>query len=223
MIVILQGRLRSTRLPAKGFLPFFGQTVWERMCDIGRAIRGASEVVFATGDLPENHLARPLVEAKGVRFFAGSEDHVLERFCKVVESAPDDYVVRLTCDNYLIQPDVVEGLASAVMERDAAYGFVAPLSHFAGEVVSTRALLGLWRSGAYSPESREHVTWEIRRDPGLARVELPAGYLGLDHASSPTLDSVDDFVTMRSLEQRHPLLAEARCLPVLQRLFPYLR
>lgn len=220
MIVILQGRLRSTRLPAKGFLPFHGQTVWERMCDIGMAIHGVREVVFATGDLPENHLARPLVEAKGVRFFAGSEDNVLERFCKVVETGGHDLVARITCDNYLVQPEVVEGLADAVRARDAAYGFVAPLSHFSGEIIATRALLDLWRSGTYSPESREHVTWEIRRDPRLPKVEMPADYLGLDHAHSPTLDSVDDFIRMKHLEQTHPGLKPVRCLDVVRQTFP---
>lgn len=212
MLIILQGRVRSTRLPGKGFFTFFGQTIWERMCDIALAIGGAREVVFATGDLPENHLMRPLVEGRGVRFFAGNEDNVLERFCRVAATSPAEYVVRLTCDNYLIQPEVVEGLVDAVRAGAADYGHVLPLSHFAGEVIRRQTLLDCHASGTYTPQAREHVTWDIRRSTSLRQVALPADFLGLDHGYGLTLDDVDDLIRMKRLEQTCPDLRPVRCL-----------
>ena len=212
MIIVLQARLRSTRLPAKGFLPFFGQTVWERMCDIALAVRGAEEVVFATGDAPGNELGRRLVEAKGVRFFSGSEDDVLARFYHATAGSRADHVVRLTCDNYLAQPEVIEGLVAAVRADKADYGYVAPLSHFAGEVVSRELLHGHFLSRRYSPKAAEHVTWDIRNDDRTRKLALRDDYLGIDHRSGLTLDNIEDFITMKRLEAAFPSLAETRCL-----------
>ncbi|MDB4492507.1 hypothetical protein N9200_00670 [Akkermansiaceae bacterium] len=212
MLIIMQGRLRSTRLPAKGFLPFFGQTVWERMCDIALEISGENQVVFATGNLPENKIAQSVIEAKGVRFYAGSEDDVLRRFCRVAENSNAEYVVRLTCDNYLVQPDVVEGLVSEVSTADADYGYISPLSHYAGEVIRRQVLLKSWRSGSSSDMAIEHVTWDIRQDPKVSKVVLPDDYLGLCHEKSVTLDSIEDFIRMKALERDCPELKAPRCL-----------
>jgi spore coat polysaccharide biosynthesis protein SpsF len=218
VIIVMQGRVRSTRLPGKGFFTFFGQTIWERMCDIACEVRGVREVVFATGDLPENHLIRPLVEARGVRFFAGSEDNVLERFCSALEGADDDYLVRITCDNYLIQPDVIEGLVKAVRAADADYGYIKPLSHFAGEVVRIRTLRECVAGGLYSELAREHVTWDIRRSEGTRKTALPPDFLGLDHVNGVTLDTVEDLILMKRLEATLSGLRPVRCLEALKHL-----
>jgi len=216
MIVVLQGRVRSTRLPGKGFFTFFGQTIWERMCSIALAITGVEQVIFATGNLDENRLIEPFVTAQGVRFFAGSEDDLLERFSHAIESTTAEYVVRLTCDNYLAQPEVVEGLLGAVSTAGADYGFVEPLSHYAGEVVRRSTLLDAHASGLSTAMAREHVTWDIRRSAAVKKMALPCDYLGLDHARSVTLDTIDDLIQLKTLERTQPLLRPVRCLAALR-------
>lgn len=216
----MQGRVRSLRLPGKGFFTFFGQTLWERMCDIGKEIRGANEVVFATGDHVENRLVQPLIESKGVRFFMGSEDNVLQRYCDVVRDSSAEYVVRLTCDNYLIQPELVEALAAAVREKNADYGYIEPLSHYAGEVIRREVLLQEYRSGKYTPLAREHVSYDIRQSTTYRQVTLPADYGGVDHRHSLTLDTLDDLLVMKRLERSYPGLAQPRSLEELRKVDP---
>jgi spore coat polysaccharide biosynthesis protein SpsF (cytidylyltransferase family) len=218
MIIVMQGRVRSTRLPGKGFFTFFGQTIWERMCDIAREVRGVSDVVFATGDLPENQLIRPIVESKGVRFFIGSEDNVLERFCLAVDGTDADYVIRITCDNYLVQPDVIENLAAIVRDERAEYGFVEPLSHFAGEVIRVEALREAWACGDITDLTREHVTWDLRQSRATNKVRLPPDYLGIDHACRLTLDTFEDLILMKTLEAEQPQLEPVRCLDAVRHL-----
>lgn len=220
MIIVLQARLRSSRLPAKGYLPFFGQTVWERMCDIALAVRGANEVVFATGDATGNELARPLIEAKGVHFYSGSEENVLERFCHAVEHSQAEFVTRLTCDNYLALPEVLEGITTDVRDGNFDYGHVSPLTHFGGEVIRRELLLDHWRSGKYSSMAAEHVTYDIRETFTCRKLTLPSDYLGINNTNSPTLDSIDDFVLMKRLESRHPELRSVRCLAAVREIFP---
>ena len=212
VLVIMQGRLNSSRLPGKGLFTFFGQTIWERMCDIGSAIGPSVEVVFATGDRPENYIAKEFIEAKGVRFYAGSEDNVLERFASVSQQSSANYIVRVTCDNYLIQPAVISGLISLVSNEDADYGYVEPLSHFAGEVIRRELLVEEFISGKYSEMAREHVTFDIRSNRKYKLVTLPSDYLGIDHHQSITLDSLEDLIRLRKIERRYPGCSRVSCI-----------
>lgn len=215
MIIVMQGRLRSTRLPGKGFFTFFGQTIWERMCDIALAVEGVDEVVFATGDIKENELMRPLVEAKQVRFFKGSEDNVLQRYVEAIKHYRGEYLIRLTCDNYLVQPEILENMIAAAKTSDTDYVYVQPLSHYAGEVVSCEALRASYRKG-YTPKAREHVTWDIRESGNYKILSLPSGFLGVDHAASETLDTLEDLIRMKRLEQDCSFLSSVRCLEQLR-------
>ncbi len=201
-------------MPGKGFFTFFGQTLWERVCDIALAVRGCEKVVFTTGNLPENQLIRPLVEAKGVTFFSGSEDNVLERFCRAIDGYDGEYMVRLTCDNYLIQPEVIEGLYEETRMKNADYGYVKPLSHYAGEVVRCEALR-CCLAGKHSAQAEEHVTWDIRTNPEYTKVAELEEYMGLDHSHSLTLDTVEDLIIMKQLEWNCPDLKPVRCLKAL--------
>lgn len=212
VVVIMQGRLGSTRLPGKGLFTFFGQTIWERMCDIGKEIKGVNEVVFATGDRPENYVAKDLIEAKGVRFYAGSEENVLQRFALIAQESEADYVVRFTCDNYLIQPDVVEQLIAEMYTHDADYGYVDPLSHFAGEVIRRDLLVQHYGSGEYSEMAKEHVTWDLRHRDGIKQVVLASGLGGLNHQEGITLDALDDLVQLKKIESEFNGCRNVRCM-----------
>ncbi len=190
------------------------------MCAIAKDVNGVEDIIFATGNLPENELMRPLVEAAGVRFLMGSEDNVLERFCEAVRPSRAEYIVRLTCDNYLIQPQFIEALAQSVETARADYGYIEPLSHYAGEVIRREVLLREFDRGDYSPLAREHVTYDIRGDQTVARKTLPADFGGVDHRQSLTLDSLDDLIQLKRLERKYPDLARLRCMETLQKISP---
>ena len=188
------------------------------MCDIASEITFVEKVVFATGDIPENYLMKSLVESKGVEFYAGSEENVLERFCDVIRLHTYEYVVRITCDNYLIQPELIEDLYRLVRKKDADYGHISPLSHYCGEIIRSKLLLDSLDSGSASEMSVEHVTWDIRNSAEIKKVTLPDRYKNLNHTNSLTLDNVDDFLKMKYLEQNRPDLEHVRCLGALGKL-----
>lgn len=215
MVIVMQGRLHSTRLPGKGFFTFFGQTIWERMCDIALSVKGVEEVVFATGDNPDNELIRPLIEAKGVRFFKASEDNVLQRYYEAIKNYKGDYLIRLTCDNYLIQPDLLEELYKITVKDKADYGYIEPLSHYAGEIIKCSTLREACL-GSYSEEAREHVTWDIRNSHSTKKVVLPYSYMGINHKKSITLDTIEDFIKLKKLESLEVALKEIRCLDAIR-------
>jgi len=210
MIVIMQARLGSTRLPGKAFFTFFGQNMIERSISIAQSISGVDRIILATGDRPQNLALKPYVEQAGAEFFVGSEDNVLERFIGAMEGYEGKYCLRMTCDNYLIQPEVIEALYAEAVKLNADYAFIAPLSHFSGEIISCDRLRESFQSD-YSDEAKEHVTWDVR-ESGINVLALPSDFKSLDHGCTLTLDTLEDLLTMKALELKHPELAETRCL-----------
>lgn len=216
-VVVMQGRVRSSRLPAKGFFTFFGQTIWERMCDVALGIEGVGEIIFVTGDLPENRIIRPLIEKKNVRFFEGSENNVLERFVKAIDASDASFVIRLTCDNYLAQPSLTSKCLEYLRKDGAQYACIGnPLSHYSGEAVCAQLLREQYYTAQYSDQAKEHVTWDIARSEGVDRIVLPSTFGGIDHQNSLTLDTVEDFVIMKNLEMNWSGLAKVECLSTLK-------
>ena len=217
MIAILQARLGSTRLPGKVLFTFFGQTIVQRVCAIAHSVAPVERVIVATGRRAENRILKGLVEAAGAEYFEGSEDDVLQRYIDCAQGYVGEYILRLTCDNYIAQPALIEGLYDAVAANNADYGFVAPLSHFAGEVIRAEVLRA-YAGSPTSSEAKEHVTWDIRNDPQLKKVELDSDFMQVDHTDRITLDTLDDLILMKELEVENIELKPVRCLSTLMEL-----
>jgi len=215
MIAILQARLKSTRLPGKALFTFFGQNMLERAISIAREIDQVERVVLATGDCEENQVFKRYVENAGAEFWVGSEDNVLQRFCEVIASYDGEYCLRMTCDNYLIQPDVIEGLYLEAKQSEADYAYISPLSHFSGEIIRCETLVDCYQRG-YSAEAKEHVSWDIRNSTKANIVTASPDFLGLNHTSKITLDTLEDLIEMKRLESEHPGLEQIRCLETLK-------
>lgn len=209
--LVLQGRIKSSRLPCKGYLTFFNKTIWERMCDIAHAIDIPKKIVFATGDDAANTISKPVFERSKIDFFVGSESNVLKRFCDVAKKYPSKYIIRLTCDNYLLQPELVEDLYELVLRGDADYGFIRPLSHYCGEIIRSETLIEQINQESNSL-SQEHVTWGIRNSNKYKVTSLGENYKNINHSTSVTLDTVDDFIKMKTLEVAMPNLEKIKCL-----------
>lgn len=212
-IVVLQGRIRSTRLPGKGFFHFFDKTVWARMCEIALNCNFADKVIFATGDNSGKFLTQSIVKGSGIELFVGSESNVYDRFYKVSKKFPSEYVVRVTCDNYLAQPELLEDIFDLVESQKADYGFIEPLSHFGGEVIRS-SLFENFRNP--SKEAQEHVTWDFRKNDRVSKVSFPSNYKGIDHSKSITLDNIEDFILMKKIESSSEVFRKVRCLDALR-------
>lgn len=195
---------------------FFGQTMIERACAIALQVAGVERIVLATGDRPENQVFKPYAAKMGVEFFVGSEDNVLKRYCDAISGYSGEYLLRMTADNYLIQPDVLEAIHRQATQNKADYAFVLPLSHFGGEIIRCDTLrASLARN--YSLDAKEHVSWDIRNDVGAKKATLPQDLLGIDHGQKIALDDVGDLVQMKRLEEEFEELQSCRCVEAVRR------
>jgi spore coat polysaccharide biosynthesis protein SpsF len=118
-------------------------------------------VVVATTVEPADIVIADLVSGLGYAFFRGSENDVLDRYYQAARTHAPDYVVRITSDCPLIDPDLVDQIIERALETGADYASnCLERSYPDGtdtEVFKFSALERAWRE-ASEPSQREHVT-----------------------------------------------------------------
>ncbi len=141
-----------------------------------------------------------LAREEGFELFIGSEEDVLDRFCRAAARFGVQRVVRATGDNPLVSPAQVRSL----LELHQARGW--QLSHYLGpplgtgvEVVEASALAEAGEK-ATDPYEREHVTPYLYRHPERFRVgEPPCPAAWHMPEARLTLDTAADYELLRKL------------------------
>ena len=108
VVVIVQARMGSTRLPNKVMKTIAGVPMIEVL--LTRLARAAEvdEIVVATSEAPHNQPLADHVARLGYRCCRGSEDDVLARFVEAAHEAGANVVVRITGDCPLVDPVLVD-------------------------------------------------------------------------------------------------------------------
>ena len=208
VVVVIQARLASSRLPAKILLDLGGVTALERCLRRARRFAHVSEVVIATSDLPGDDVIAAVGRRLGARVVRGSETDVLSRFAKAARETEAEVVVRCTSDCPLLDPTlsslVIERFLSAPGGVDyAANVLERRLPRGLDTEVIGRAALDRADREANSPDEREHVTLHIYRHPERFRC-LPVTAEGGEDRSSLrwTLDTLDDYRLLHAVFER---------------------
>ena len=201
ILAILQARLSSTRLPGKVLKPILGVPMLLRQIERVRRARGMERLVLATSDDPSDDAIEKLCHENDIECFRGSLNDVLDRFYQAAKDRNPDYVVRLTGDCPLIDPDIIDKVARhcVVGEFDYASNTIKPTfpDGLDVEVFRFECLEAAWRE-ATLPSQREHVTPFIHQQPGRFRIGNYAGTRDLSHLRW-TVDETPDFELIRQI------------------------
>jgi spore coat polysaccharide biosynthesis protein SpsF len=106
--IFLQVRMGSTRLPGKAVKKIMGKTIVELIVERLRAVKSAEKIVLVTGPFKKNEALVKEAERLGIEYFCGSEENVLDRFCKAIQKFHPDIIVRITGDCPLVDPFLIE-------------------------------------------------------------------------------------------------------------------
>lgn len=168
IIVLVQARLSSSRLPGKVLQPLGSRVVVGQVFHQLSFLRNSSQIVLVTS--VENSDS-PLVDwaiEQNVPYYRGSLHDVLDRYYQAALYYKADAIVRITADCPLIDPQVVDVVIHRFMESGVDYcSNVLPPTFPDGldtEVIKFSALQTAWRE-ATLPSEREHVTPYIRNHP----------------------------------------------------------
>ena len=196
----IQARMSSARFPGKVLAPFRGEPVVLHAVRAATAAVGEDAVVVATSTAPSDDPLCAYLDSIGVAVVRGPLDDVFERFRLAARTHPCDWMLRLTADSPLLDPEVLRRVVAAGAGSAAdLVTTTSPRTYPKGmnaELIRVETLQRI-DAAELDDDDREHVTRFFYRHPArFTIVNVESGDPALaEHDLS--VDTVDD---LRRLE-----------------------
>ena len=166
-ILITQARTGSTRLPRKVLMEINKSPLLKIHLDRLNNTKKVDKIIVATTYNVEDNIIEKMVMDWGFEVFRGSENDVLDRYYQSVINIKPTWVVRVTSDCPLLDPELVDAVISFAQVNDVDYASNGIIENFPDgqdvEVFKFSALEKAWREAKLKSE-REHVTSYIRNN-----------------------------------------------------------
>lgn len=215
---IAQARMTSSRLPGKVAKDICGKPVLYRMIERMKLTRHENiDIIIATTNNPEDDIIEKMAIDYGVKVYRGSENHVLSRYYYAAKENNVDIIVRVTCDELLLDPrwlfdDLLEEFlesgtydyysvskydneTNSWIENEPSCGCNVEIFTFAG--------LERCMKETNNPYCIEHVTPFFYMNPDLFRCGgHGSNYVGpniLPYKFGTSLDTENDLIFLRNL------------------------
>jgi spore coat polysaccharide biosynthesis protein SpsF len=206
VLVIVQARMGSSRLPGKVALDVAGAPMLLRQLERIAAARTPIEVCVATTTLPEDDLIVDIARAFGARWHRGEALDCLKRHVTAATEAKAEIVVKIPSDCPLIDPGAIDLVVGRFLKAGGAFDYVSnlrPTSWPDGndvEIMTLDALRAADREAVRTID-REHTTPFLWCQPERFRCENVRWPAGVDGSSSYrfTVDYPEDYVFVRAV------------------------
>lgn len=204
--VLIQARMGSKRLPGKVLKKIKGKTLIEILLDRLKKSKRPDKLIVLTSQSQSDDVLADYLENKSITYFRGDENDVLDRYYSAVQKYPCDYVVRITGDCPLIDPNLLDQLIDLALNTDSDYCSNLFYESFPDgqdiEVFKYNVLKKAWIEAKLLSE-REHVTPYIIKNTDLKGGELfKAKTYDSDSDYSSvrmTVDTLSDFNAIKTL------------------------
>lgn len=164
VVLIVQARMGSTRLPGKSLMDLAGAPLVGRILERVKRCRQIDEIVLAIPDTAADAPLGELGRSMGVTVFAGSEHNCLDRYYRAARASRAEIVGRLPADNITPEPSEIDRIAEHHRGLDRP-GFSSNLTQVFGngypdgigaEMFDFALLERAWRRES-DPRRLEHV------------------------------------------------------------------
>lgn len=200
ILVVIQARRTSSRLPDKIMLPLADEPLLVRIVERINASKIPKEIVVATTTNKDDDKVVELCKKYNIKYFRGHPTDLLDRHYKAGLEFNADVVVKIPSDCPLICPDVIDRILEFHLENNDKFDFVSnlhPATYPDGndvEVIPMNILEIAWKEAKQSFE-REHTTPFIWERPKRFRIGNVEWETGLDFSMSHrfTIDYREDY------------------------------
>jgi spore coat polysaccharide biosynthesis protein SpsF len=211
ILAILQARLSSTRLPKKVLKPLLGEPMILRQIERLQRSKQIDKLVVATSNELSDDPIESLCRKNNIQCFRGSLDNVLDRYYQAAIIDNPDYIVRLTADCPLADPNVIDNVISFYMAGNYDYASNTLSPTFPDgldiEVFKFSCLEQAWKEARLSSE-HEHATPYIYNNPLKFKLGNYVNTTDLSHLRW-TVDEPEDFEFVTKVyESLYPINSE---------------
>lgn len=205
VVVVVQCRLSSSRLPRKALLNLGGKPVLEWTLSALKKVKASKYFLAVDGESADELF--PVAKKCGWNFFSGSKEDVLARFCGVISESKADVVLRGTADNPFLFFDAAQDLLDEFLRKSREtkidYMTFSGLPHGSGvEVFDARSLLKAAAETSL-PYDHEHVgpaLYNHREKFNCIFLKAPAKYNFPDFRT--TVDTQADFIRAQKIVKK---------------------
>lgn len=121
VVAIVQARMGSTRLPGKAMLSLACRPIIQHVIRRAGRAKAVDEVIVATTETDPDNVIERYARKEGAPVIRGDEEDVLGRMHAAVIKTGADLVVRVTADNPLLSPDVLDAAVGKARSEDIDY------------------------------------------------------------------------------------------------------
>jgi len=203
VLVVVQARMSSTRMPGKILRPLGGRPLLVRMLERVRAARTPFELLVATTTESVDDPVVAVAAQAGVQTVRGHATDLLDRHIQATRSVDADAVVKIPSDCPLIDPAVIDRIIGAFLD-DPTYDYVSNLhpatwpDGYDVEVMSRAAIETAHRE-ADRPHEREHTTPFLWDRPERFRIKNVTWDRDLQMTHRLTIDYPEDYALIQAV------------------------
>lgn len=172
---ILQARMGSTRYPGKVLSAIAGKPLISHIIQRIRATEKINTLILATTKLPGDNELASFAKGNGILCYRGEVNDVLARFYGAATQYKVDIIIRICCDDPLIDHIMLNQLLDLHIKTHSDYTSTSHVRTFPigieAEVFNYDVLEKAF-SCANKEYEREHVTPYIYENPNLFKISF---------------------------------------------------
>jgi len=206
IVIVVQARISSSRLPGKVMLPVLGESLLYRMIERLRMTRHEAQIVIATSEEPGDDIIEQEASKIGVPCFRGSLNNLLDRHYQVAKLYSADIVLKIPSDCPLIDPQIIDQVLDFYYDHPGQYDFVSNLHPATPpdgndvEIMTMDCIERTWKAATRQLEL-EHTTPYIWENPEKFRIGNVMWDTGKDYSMSHrfTIDYQADYEFIKTV------------------------
>jgi spore coat polysaccharide biosynthesis protein SpsF len=224
IVIVVQARMSSSRLPGKVMLPLLGESLLYRMIERLKMIRHQAQIVIATSGEKEDDIIEQESLKIGVPCFRGSLNNLLDRHYQAAKLYNADIVLKIPSDCPLIDPQIIDQVLNFYFEGNGQYDYVSnlhPATFPDGndvEIMTMACIQKTWKEASRTLEL-EHTTPYIWENPEKFKIGNVSCNTGKDYSMSHrfTIDYIADYEFIKTVfEELYPAKPNFSCEDILE-------
>ena len=205
VVVFIQARMGSTRLPGKVLNKIEGKEILSYQIDRIKKARTVDQVVVITTTKKKDDEIVQFCKKNRINYYRGSEDDLLDRHYRAAKKFSADFVVKIPSDSPLTDADVIDEVINLWVKNPNKYDYVSnyhPPTFPDGldvEGCSFEVLEIAWKNATKGYE-REHTfpyIWDNPEKFKIGNIVNKFGNMFTTHRW--TLDYEEDFLFLKEI------------------------
>ena len=162
-IILVAVRLSSNRLKNKALLNLYDSPLILKLTERIKKSKFSSDIIWCTSTNKDDDKLEEIALVNNINIYRGSELDVMSRFIYVSEKYNADNIVRVTGDNPLTDPEIIDFLIDKHVNNNLEYTYCSstPIGT-RSEVISSK-MLKKCHNLLIDKYSSEYMTWMLNR------------------------------------------------------------